>query len=83
MPTLKTRETPKKKPLTAKQKARMKERRRHRKYLRKVGNHVVFGKRVRSRMIRVSAKFADKLARKAKLDGRTITEYTERLARRA
>lgn len=68
--------------LTAKEKLRLQERKRHRKYSKKVGNHVVFGKRVRSRMIRVAVKYADNLSRRAKAKGLSLPEYTARLVKK-
>ena len=70
------------KKLGPKGKLRLKERKRHRKYLKKVGDHVVFGKKVRSRMVRVSVKYADQLAKRARAAGLSLPEYTAKLVKR-
>lgn len=70
-----------KKKLTAKEKLRREERKRHRKYTKRVGKHVVFGKKIRSRMVRVAVKFADQLSRKAKVKGLSLPEYTAKLVK--
>lgn len=70
-----------KKPLSKREKLRRDERRRHKRYMKRVGKHVVFGKKVRSRMIRVAVKFADQLSRKAKVKGLSLPEYTAKLVK--
>jgi hypothetical protein len=67
--------------LSAKEKLRREERRRHKQYRKRVGKHVVFGKKVRSRMIRVAVKYADNLSRKAKAKGLSLPEYTAKLVK--
>lgn len=68
--------------LTAKEKARRKARQKQKRYTRKVGGKTVFGKKIASRMVRISVKYADKLARQAKRKGLSLPEYTLRLAKR-
>jgi hypothetical protein len=57
------------------------DKRRRKRLTRTVGGRRVFGKKIRSRMLRISTQYADLLAKRARKAGMSITEYTLRIAK--